>query len=317
VALMTPRTRDEWPDYDLYPALLAEAQRRGIEIVEVPHRFEGMRRSTPKRFRIELSRVPWNTFDVGLLVEAENTVSEGADALRNRPVIVVDLDATAHGLDSAAFMNTEAGAIAARYLLRLGHQNFAIMEECNAPGFAWDAAWTQRRHGFESALGKVGAQMLPRWRLAVPRQGPAETGREFYKHELSATVKAWMAEPPRRRPTAMYADSTAVAATVMQELKKFGLRVPSDFSIVTTTCNGRFWFAQEPVIDGLRMTSVDMDLTALVHRTYDAAEAVMTAGEAQAAGTARKPRLYLAPATLLVGESTAPPPTKSPAFKRH
>ena len=92
---MTPRTRDEWPEgWQLYAALAAEAARRGMDVVEIPNRYSGRRRSTPGRWRVELGRVPWNLFDVGLLVEAENTVKHAADALARRKIVVVDMDAS-------------------------------------------------------------------------------------------------------------------------------------------------------------------------------------------------------------------------------
>jgi DNA-binding LacI/PurR family transcriptional regulator len=305
VGIVTPRVREEWPDYDLYPALVAEGKRRGMEVVEVPHRFDGPRRSTPGRWSIELDRVPWNTFDVGLLVEAENTIKSSAPALQRRKVVAVDMDATAFGIDSVAFMDSEAGAIAARHLLSLGHQNFVITDEANVPGFALDDAWTRRRHGFELAVGAAGGVMRNRWRLSIPRQGP-KVSNDFYLKELPSVVKGWMDEPPRHRPTAMFAVSFVIVEPVLKELAKAGAGVPRDFSIVTITANGRLWMAQEPAIDGLRFTSADVSVETLASRAYQAVEKL--ASETRAPRAQREPKLFLAPATLLPGGSTAPPP---------
>jgi DNA-binding LacI/PurR family transcriptional regulator len=304
VGLLTMRVRDEWNDYELYPMLLEEARRRRIEIIEVPHRFEGARRSTPGRHRIELSRVPWNTFDAALLVEAENTIPAASAMLRNKPVIAVDMDATMHGFDSVSFMNAEAGAIAARYLMGLGHERFVIVEEGNVPGFAWDEAWTQRRHGFEAAAGAAGCVMRPGWRLAVPRQGPSTAGKEFFANEFPAIIQRWLDESCDRRPTAMMATAGSVISPVMTALARHDLRVPRDFSIVTFSSNRHFWFGMEPIIDDMRMTCVDLDLSAMVRRSFDAVDDLLKDGPPRR----RTPRLYQAPATMLAGDSACEAP---------
>jgi DNA-binding LacI/PurR family transcriptional regulator len=307
VGIMTPRERDEWPDYQLYPGLLAEAANRGMDVIEIPHRFGGRRRSTPGRWRVEMARVPWNLFDVGLLVEAENTIKHAAPYMKGRKVVVVDMDATEHGIASAAFADAQAGTLAARHLLELGHVYFAVTEDCNAPGFAWDDAWTKRRQSFEAAVGQAGGVIAPRWRMPVPRQGGIARIREFLSNELPPVVKTWVSEPVERRPTALFIHALNVLEPIVAELARYGLRVPQDLSVITVSCDmRRLNYGQGVAVGGMRLTSVDVDTAALARRTLDAVEDIVrnkNAGERNAVA-----KLYLAPGVMLIGQSTVRQP---------
>jgi hypothetical protein len=306
VGIMTPRARDEWPDHDMYPALIQEIERRGMTVVEVPHRFEGRQRSTPNRRRIELARVPWNIFDVGLLVDGEDTIAGGAAILRGRPILSVDLDATPHGIDSVAFPDAQAGAMAARHLMQMGHRFFALTDENNAVGFAWDPAWTRRRHGFEAAAGEAGG-VIARQRLGITRHGGNLRKETFFEQELPAVVKSWATAPRSTRPTALFLLDPNMLKPIVDELTKYDLRVPRDMSIITVTWNQRVYGGAEPVLDGIRYTAIDFDLSTLIH-TVGAAVEEIAAGRALRNGKASTDaKLFTASATLLPGNSTAAP----------
>jgi DNA-binding LacI/PurR family transcriptional regulator/DNA-binding transcriptional regulator YhcF (GntR family) len=292
VAIISRRTREEWNHHIIYTGLMSEAVRRNMSIVEVPNR--NRQRFTPSRARIELAKVPWNTFDVALLVEAEDTIVLDAPALSKHKVLAVDQDATAHGIDSVAFDDREVGVLAARYLHELGHIRFAITEEYCSPGFAWDPNWTARRLGFEWALSRFGGTLLPHWRVVVPgRQSPLPAPFD------EQTVSRWASSPLKERPTALLALSPAVISPLIDMLGRFGLSVPKDLSIVTVT-----WGGHQPVAKGMQITCVDLKLENLVARTLDVAAELASEREA---GQPRRPRLVLAPALLVPGQSTAPP----------
>lgn len=117
----------------LYGALQEEATRRGDELVFVTNRR--IHHPTPARNRIELARVPWNRFEVALLVEVEDSVTLSDPLLRRRAVLAVDQDATLFGLDSVSFDDVGAGRQVARHLFELGHRRFAVTDEVNDPGW--------------------------------------------------------------------------------------------------------------------------------------------------------------------------------------
>ncbi len=291
VAILSRRARQEWENHDIYIALMSEARRRGVTVVEVPNRHR--QRPIPKLTRIQLSRVQWNTFDVALLVDAEDTIAQGDPFLKQHKVLAVDQDATAYGIDSVAYNDREVGAIAARHFHEMGHRRFAVTEEFSDPGFTWDPNWTTRRLGYEAAIGQFGGTIMPAWRLMVPHRS-----RRTLKEFLAPTVAGWAAASPAERPTAIFAPSASAIGPLLRELALFQMSVPRDISIVTIARNGF-----EQVENGMRITAVEVRLSNLVSRAFD------VAAELAAEGTtaARTPRLIFAPALLSPGQSTAPP----------
>lgn len=313
VGLLTRRAESQWQENEIYSALLEEAQRRNIQIVPVPNRH--LHRLSSEQDRIELSRVPWNSFDVGLLVEAEGTIRMRDPLMQSRKVIAVDQDATRYGIDSVAFADVQAGEMVARHLLGLGHIRFAVTDEINEPGYPSDPAFTARRHGFEAAIGEAGGLLWPHWRMPVLRRTKPGWSAGGFRHESShyyvkKTVAAWAALPPSQRPTALFANLAVpiVHGRLVEELASAGLNVPREFSLITGTWGGKLPAGGgEPARNGVRITSVDFDLSALVRRVFDAAREL--ADEKPRPGGSQKPaKLYLAPAMLLMGQSTAPPP---------
>lgn len=313
VGLLSRRPVKYWPRNEIYPALLNEAARRGIEVVPVanPNPY----RRSAGRHRIELAKAPWNTFDVGLLVEADETIGASDPMLRTRRVLAVDNDATRHGIDSVAFADMHGGALAARHLLELGHMRFAVTDEFNEEGYPGDPAWMARRYGFESAVSEAGGVLLRQWRLPVPRRGrPGWSGGGLgtgaHHHFVKATVAAWASAPPSQRPTAFFSlsDNPLNEGRLLEELERHGLRVPRDLSLIIVTWGGKIFGGTEPEVNGMRLTCIDFDLAALVRRVFDAA--VELAGRKPRRGRTRPdaPRLFLAPAALMPGQSTAPPP---------
>jgi DNA-binding LacI/PurR family transcriptional regulator len=303
VGLMTRRSADVWPKHEIYAALQAEALRRKIKFVAVPHPHAS--RYTPGRSQIQLAQVPWNTFDVGLLVEAEDTIRLRDPLLLARKVIAVDHDATEYGIDSVAFANSNAGKIAAQHLLGLGHTRFAVTEEQNDPGFPADPAWTERQFGFEAAIKSAGGSLLPQWRLQIPRRGYQQSPDRFIK----AAAAAWAAAPVAQRPTALFVLTSDPLDfnMLISQLARHGLRIPTDLSLIVLTTNGKVWGGGEPERDGIRLTSIDFDLSALVRRTFDAAKELAEEKRPTAKRPSRPPKLFLAPAMLAPGTSTAPP----------
>jgi DNA-binding LacI/PurR family transcriptional regulator len=310
VGVITRRSADEWNESEMYAMLFDEARRRGIQIVEVPNRFDI--RSSPDRFVIDVAQIPWNLFDVALFVESEETLRLRHPILLRHKVLVVDQNATELGLDSVAFADAVAGKLVAQHLLKLGHTRFAVTEEFSEIGYPCDPAWTARRHGFEAALSEAGAQLLPQWRLLVPRNGrPLWAGGGFTRNSHQNLVRKklaeWAALPPIQRPTALFAISHAPIShgDLASELVRYKFRVPRDLSIISVTWNGKFWGGSEPVIGSRRLTHIDFDLSAMVRRIFDAVQELTLEPEGHAQ---RPPKLFIAPAILVDGESTGQAP---------
>jgi DNA-binding LacI/PurR family transcriptional regulator len=292
VGIISRRSKNEFASYEIYQALLDESRSRGIEVVLVPNLKE--HHPTPGRNRVELRRVPWNAFDVGLLVEIEDAATLGDPLLKKHSVLAVDLDATPFGIESVTFDDYGAGRVAARHLFDLGHRRFALTDEVNGPGWPAEATWTERSHGFQAEVGRLGGCIRPEYRVACSR-----SGREFdAARSGSRAIECWLALPEKLRPTALFAIDPSPLPNLIDAMKRRSLSVPRDLSIIAMTWSGA------PKIANLSFTTIQVDLAGLVRRTLDAA-----AEMAQRTGkTSGEPRLHVAPTLLVPGETTAPPP---------
>ncbi|GMV82585.1 MAG: hypothetical protein AMXMBFR7_37690 [Planctomycetota bacterium] len=309
VGLITRRSEQEWrrKQMRLYQTLHEEAQRRGLTVVM--HTNPRLHHPTPARNRLELSRVPWNEFDVALLVELEDAVTLSDPLLKRHPILAVDQDARLFGLPSVTFDEEAIGRLAARHLLDLGHRRFAVSDEINRDGWPAEASWLGRRHSFEFTVGRYGGMIRPEWRLPALRHGRGETAQE-----ASARVaKVWHQTPPEQRPTALFAFDTVGLSHLLDALIRYGWSIPRDLSVVTATWNeppalasraGRT--AVEPADRFNRYTTVYLDLPALGRRVFDAAEDLHRAAPLFDLAAALPP-LVVSPALLVPGESTAAP----------
>lgn len=285
LGIISRRNKNELAQYEIYAALEKEATRRGCEIVFVPNLKE--HHPTPGRNRVELRRVPWNAFDVGLLVEIEDSATLADPILKKHRVLSVDLDATPFGLESVTFDDYGAGRTAARYLFDLGHRRFALTDEVNAPGWPAEATWTERSHGFQAEVGRLGGCIRPEYRVACSRSG----GEFSYQECGRNAVERWMALPEKLRPTALFAIDQGALPSLLEAMKNRGLSVPRDLSIISMTWNDDAGFA------GLNFTRIHVDLETLVRRTLDVAADIARGGK-------REPRLHVAPALLVPGSTT-------------
>jgi hypothetical protein len=291
VGIISPLTRFAWEKNAFYALLSREAARRGIEIVECPHVRESA--TTPARHRVDLTRVPWTAFDVGLLVDIDDAVTLSDPILARRRILAVDRDATHFNLDSVTFDNALAGRLAAQHLLGLGHRRFAITDEVSDPGWPSEQTWLARRHGFEAAIAFAGGCIRPEWRLVIPLHGM----QSYRFTAMRAAVGAWKAQPLHKRPSAIFSFEQTLTPHIAETLERNGLKVPHDISIVSIS--GQF---SMPAKSNSPYTSVWLDGEGLARRTFDAVEEMVAAKRRDG-----EPRTHRAPALLIAGRSTSSP----------
>lgn len=295
----------------LYKVLYREAEARGIELIRDPQPRRSKR--TPARARIDPSRVSWNLYDVSLLIDFHDNVMLADPQFRRHKVVVVDQDASEFGLESVAFDDHSAGCMAAQHLCELGHRRFAVMGEVNSPGWPWDPCWLSRRFGFESWVGRTGGMIRSAWRLESGRHRKHDLyDRDEYARSIAA---AWAALPLRERPTALFATDTGMLPVLVQELTRRGLRYPRDLSIITAAwgeagARASWNEADLPVIAGLPLTTICLDLNVLVRRALDlaAVKARQQVAERRKKERDRGAACHLTPVFLMPGESTVAAP---------
>jgi DNA-binding LacI/PurR family transcriptional regulator len=305
VGLISGYSLDE--RYSFSSLLKALAERRGIGVVPVPHRLAIRPTATQNRF--DFSRVPWNDFDVGLLVSIPP--SPGIEPiLRQHRVLSVDGDSTRTGIDSVCFDSFEAGWMLAEYLFDLGHRLFAVTDNVNPPGWPSSTEWTARRHGFEACLARLGGCVRPTWRMETHQyyQPTAKGAVPLRRIQMIRSAAcAWGAMKPGHRPTALFAPEASMLEGI-DEFARQGLPIPRQLSLVTCA-----WRKMDLVQLGLRLTHIWYDQAALANRALDAAEDLArgkrtTPWRQLLSRDGKETSLYTVLPLLVPADSTAPPP---------
>jgi DNA-binding LacI/PurR family transcriptional regulator len=133
------------------------------------------------------------------------------------PAVLVDV---AQGmLPHVAIDDVAGGALAARYLLDVGHRHVGFIGDVKDEAFGF-ASSERRLQGFRSALREAGAT-LP---AGYVKRGPF--GRE------SAGQLTRQLLGLRQRPTAVFAASDVQAFGVLDAAARVGLTVPDDLSVM-------------------------------------------------------------------------------------
>jgi DNA-binding LacI/PurR family transcriptional regulator len=135
----------------------------------------------------------------------------------HRPVVVVG--PSVPGLSCVRIDDVEAGYIATRHLLQLGHRRIAFVGGDPADQFGFPVA-PDRQLGYERALRTCGIPPDPC--LSVPATFTVDGGMD--------AASELVARP--ERPTAVVAWSDEIAMGVLYAVRSAGLRVPQDVSVM-------------------------------------------------------------------------------------
>ncbi|MGH8777259.1 MAG: LacI family DNA-binding transcriptional regulator [Jiangellaceae bacterium] len=141
----------------------------------------------------------------------------GALGKLHRPVAMVG--PTIPGLCGVHIDDVDAGAVATRHLLDLGHRRIAFVGGDPNDNLGFPVA-PDRQLGFERASTAAGLAVDPR--LVVPAGFTVDGG------IAAGTVLVGRADPP----TAVVAASDEIAMGVIYAARQRGLRVPADLSVV-------------------------------------------------------------------------------------
>ncbi|GAB3460071.1 LacI family DNA-binding transcriptional regulator [Kineococcus endophyticus] len=187
-----------------------------------------------------------------------------------------------------------AGRAAGEHLLDLGHRDGVWFVGAFRPGFTGGAAWhgwsplalTERLRGLEAALDSVGATLAGR----VPIDA------DWDPHDGRAAVAGLLASGVR--PRALVCANDAVAAGAYQALRRAGLDVPADVSVVGFD-GSAISRALDPPLTSVALPQAELGRLAAQLLLGD------PTGPPGPPTTADVRRV---PMPLVLGESTAPPP---------
>ena len=196
---------------------------------------------------------------------------------RNIPVVVVDHNVR----DGVASVNVDdrGGArLAAQHLVELGHRRLGIVtlevaaDEANYPA-------RERMLGWRDALDPAGIE-------------PTVVATPYSPRDAAYDVARTLLDRPDR-PTGVVCFSDAFAVATVRAAESLGLRVPDDVSIVG--------------FDDSVIAAAGRPPLTTVHQEVGAKGRAAVAAIADVMG-GRSPAAVVLPTTLVVRESTAPPP---------
>lgn len=204
---------------------------------------------------------------------------EELESLTAQGQAVALLGSEAPGIGSVSVDNVGAGRAAVRHLLNLGHERIAFIgirdeEDSNLGG----VPPLQRLMGYREALAETG----------LPRDGALE---QFDENSVAggaaAMARLLVAE---QAPTAVFVASDEMAFGVLKVLRKAGLDVPRDFSVLG--------FDNHELCDVVGLTTMDHEVP---EQGQDAARILLDILQGGAPATLARP------ARLVVRDTTAPP----------
>jgi LacI family transcriptional regulator len=142
--------------------------------------------------------------------------SDAIELLRARGIAVVEVDRRLAGVpcDAVVIDNERGGREATMHLVGLGHRRIALL------GVETD--WTSdagRLNGYRTALRTAGIEFDPRLVVRIPLHSPA----------TEMQIEALLDEGA---PTAIFAANNTLAEQVWHVLRRRGLRIPGDVSLV-------------------------------------------------------------------------------------
>ncbi len=215
----------------------------------------------------------------GVLIMALQPTAAELESLARQGQTVSLLGSTAPGAASVCVDDVEAGRLAARHLLNLGHERIAFIGIDNgADSTLGDVPPAQRLLGYREALAEAGVLPDP----SIERF----TVNSIAGGELAASALLSAGLPP----TAVVAASDELAFGTLKVLRQAGLSVPADFSVVG--------FDNHEFCDVVGLTTLDHDVARQGSTAARLLLAALDGGD---------PQPVRVPARLVVRSSTAPP----------
>lgn len=217
----------------------------------------------------------------GFIVASVSVSSPTVSVLEQARIPFVLLNRRAAGTHRSVIGNDEHGVrLAAEHLRSLGHRTVAYL------GVSDEIDTAQRRHAaFQAMCRELGMHLSDR---NVVRMTTAQD-------DVEARLALMLRGDSSEAPTAIFADNLFTAANVLTAVKKLGLRVPEDVSVIG--------FDNAPIAAHLWVP-----LTAVQMPNEELGEAaVETLLQLLAGGEGEMELVVPTPPRLILRESTAPP----------
>lgn len=153
----------------------------------------------------------------GLILIPTEHSSRNLRSVRNLPVVEVDRVSGTAGSHAVLVDNVEGSSKAVRHLIGLGHEKIGMIS-----GKREVTTGSERLEGYLQAMREASILVNPDW--IVEGNHTSEAG-------LKAAAQL-LALPSDIRPTAFFCFNNEMTAGALLQLRKQGLRVPHDISVV-------------------------------------------------------------------------------------
>jgi LacI family transcriptional regulator len=172
------------------------------------------------------------------------------DGIRDLPTVLLDARASDASLSSVEPDDERGGYEATRYLIAAGHRRIAFINTCET-----SRAADERLAGYRRALTEAGIE---------PDPGLLTTATNTLSVRMGEDAVAPLLELPER-PTAIFAYNDPLAQGVYQAIRRAGLRIPDDVSIVGYDDQLHIAAALEPGLTTMRLPHYEMGRWAVGH----------------------------------------------------
>jgi DNA-binding LacI/PurR family transcriptional regulator len=134
--------------------------------------------------------------------------------------IPVSLMGTLHeGCSGVSIDDVKGAEMATQHLIDMGHRDLGIMVGQNAFAYNFEVA-DQRLTGFKNVLAANGIEFNPAWQITA----------DFDSHTSELAMDEFLRQ--KKLPTAIFCQSDEMAFGAVTSIRKKGLRVPEDISVI-------------------------------------------------------------------------------------
>jgi DNA-binding LacI/PurR family transcriptional regulator len=155
----------------------------------------------------------------GLIVISLPPTEKEFDQILGLGIPVSLLGIASNRCSSVSIDDIKGAELATQHLIDMGHRDMAIMVGQNSYNFNFEVS-NQRKDGFIKVLNENGATFNPAFEIVA----------DFDSHTAELAMTEFLGR--KKLPTAIFCESDEMAFGAIKAIRKKGLRVPEDISVI-------------------------------------------------------------------------------------
>jgi DNA-binding LacI/PurR family transcriptional regulator len=155
----------------------------------------------------------------GLIVISLPPTEREFDQILGLGIPVSLLGIASNRCSSVSIDDIKGAELATQHLIDMGHRDIAIMVGQNSYNFNFEVS-NQRKDGFIKVLNENGAAFNPAFEIVA----------DFDSHTAELAMNEFLGR--KKLPTAIFCESDEMAFGAIKAIRKKGLRVPEDISVI-------------------------------------------------------------------------------------